>query len=592
MTTSVAATGASDANIPTEKAVRVAVDAERSYVDDEVKFAVGVHAQGDLAKFSSNGRAIEAGPSITTEVDDSSVTASDAKVPTEKAVRAAITAATSQGVAAMTPATVIRPVGTADDNHIPTESAVANALEDAVKTGFHADGEVPLFDGTGAQLKGGTVLVTEVRSASNASDAAIPTEKSVRTAVDIVQTALNNKKLDALATPDAGTNLDATTTRHGLMSAADKNKLEHLVDNTGVDEMGADLADGDTFLVHDDSRNAPRKSLLSRAWTYIASKLPNYRIDALSPAADNTDCDATTEHHGLLPKLLETHAGKYLRADGQWEQPPGSTEFTGATAEAAGTAGIVPAPALGVTGKFLKSNGEWGDVPIPVGAENIAFDNIGNAPAIDDNAKVLTFDGTNYYLLKIGDFAHRWDTIWVPAGAMAPDSAAAAYSDSVICAGNSTVRDCMRFGITRDTFCDFNLVLPDDFDPDAGIKFKLHWSSTQNAVQNHWVRFSAASLFSRSGDEMSASLGAAALVDDQILSGNANMLHVTDAAAIIPAGTYANGANLHFRLGRLYTTFTPASGTKCAEQVYLLGIQVRICRRADGISSPSQQEAW
>ena len=249
-------------------------------------------------------------------------------------------------------------------------------------------------------------------------------------------------------------------------------------------------------------------------------------------------------------------------------------------------------PALGVTGKFLKSNGEWGDVPIPVGADNIAFDNISNMPILNDDAKVLTYDGANYYLLKIGDFAHRWDTIWIPAGAMAPDSAAAAYADSVICAGNSTVRDCIRFGITRDSFCDFNLVLPDDFDPDSGIKFKLHWSSTGSAVQNHYVRFSLASLFTRPGDELSASLGTETTVDDQILSGNANMLHVTDAAAIVPGGTYAKGANLHFRLGRLYTTFTPSSGTKCAEQVYLLGMQVRICRRADGIVSPSQQEAW
>ena len=35
--------------------------------------------------------------------------------------------------------------------------------------------------------------------------------------------------------------------------------------------------------------------------------------------------------------------------------------FTGATSGAAGTFGFVPAPAKGVTGKYLKSDGTWGD---------------------------------------------------------------------------------------------------------------------------------------------------------------------------------------------------------------------------------------
>lgn len=41
------------------------------------------------------------------------------------------------------------------------------------------------------------------------------------------------------------------------------------------------------------------------------------------------------------------------------------SDFTGATSSAAGTAGLVPAPASGETNKYLKSNGSWETISIP-----------------------------------------------------------------------------------------------------------------------------------------------------------------------------------------------------------------------------------
>lgn len=65
---------------------------------------------------------------------------------------------------------------------------------------------------------------------------------------------------------------------------------------------------------------------------------------------------------GLVP-APSTTAGtsKYLREDGTWVTPPNNTyaAMKGASASAAGTAGLVPAPVAGAQEKFLQGNGTW-----------------------------------------------------------------------------------------------------------------------------------------------------------------------------------------------------------------------------------------
>lgn len=59
---------------------------------------------------------------------------------------------------------------------------------------------------------------------------------------------------------------------------------------------------------------------------------------------------------------------KFLRNDGTWATPAGNTsDFTGATSGAAGTNGLVPAPAAGQNNNFLTGNGAWGSVDPYVG---------------------------------------------------------------------------------------------------------------------------------------------------------------------------------------------------------------------------------
>ena len=64
---------------------------------------------------------------------------------------------------------------------------------------------------------------------------------------------------------------------------------------------------------------------------------------------------------GLVPAPAVGAQGKYLRGDGTWQTPPNATynNMGGATSSAAGTSGLVPAPAAGKQASFLRGDGTW-----------------------------------------------------------------------------------------------------------------------------------------------------------------------------------------------------------------------------------------
>lgn len=67
--------------------------------------------------------------------------------------------------------------------------------------------------------------------------------------------------------------------------------------------------------------------------------------------------------HGLVPAPTTSDTSKYLKGDGTWATPTDTTysDFTGATSSVAGVHGLVPAPATTDVGKFLSADGSWGD---------------------------------------------------------------------------------------------------------------------------------------------------------------------------------------------------------------------------------------
>ena len=64
---------------------------------------------------------------------------------------------------------------------------------------------------------------------------------------------------------------------------------------------------------------------------------------------------------GLVPAPAAGAQGKYLRGDGTWQTPPNTTygNMGGATSSAAGKSGLVPAPAAGKQASFLRGDGTW-----------------------------------------------------------------------------------------------------------------------------------------------------------------------------------------------------------------------------------------
>ena len=92
------------------------------------------------------------------------------------------------------------------------------------------------------------------------------------------------------------------------------------------------------------------------------------KLDDLATPDDNTDLDATTSIHGLLPKLGGGTAN-YLRADGTWAAPPGGgggavTLNEPAADNSAGTQAIFDSGTVGEAVAlpdllYLKSDGKW-----------------------------------------------------------------------------------------------------------------------------------------------------------------------------------------------------------------------------------------
>ena len=69
---------------------------------------------------------------------------------------------------------------------------------------------------------------------------------------------------------------------------------------------------------------------------------------------------------GLVPAPAAGAHGKYLKADGTWGTPTNTTynTMTGATASTAGKAGLVPAPAKGNADRYLCSDGTFKEIAV------------------------------------------------------------------------------------------------------------------------------------------------------------------------------------------------------------------------------------
>ena len=609
--TAVDSTGSNTA-IPTEKAVRAAIAAEATARGTAISTAVaglgagdvqksGTPANGTLAKWTSGGK-IESGPSVTASVGS---TGTDTTVPTEKAVRTAITNATAGMVTKSgTPTAgklakfngentvtngpdVTTSVGTTGaDTAVPTEKAVRTAIAAALATAAadatskanaaqaaaeatigekvsapssHTEDAIPTW-GASNELKAGKEVATVL--ASNGSDGRIPTEKAVRDALPVA----------------------ATTAADGLMTAADKAKLDGIVDTSAVAEIGNDspLNDSDVLTILKGGTTW-MKALMTRFWTYIMGKLATYRIDDLMEGEDNTDLDANATRHGLCPKF-PGGTEKFLRGDGAFAVPNGSTAFDGDTGDG-GSAGLVPAPAGGdaAANKFLSASGAWAVPPSAAGVD------IPGSTAIDEadgaDALICWDASANAYrkvslaqVLALAAAKVRYDTIFIPAGAMIPGATAPATAGAVTF--TNAKHDTMAFNATASQTAEFDLVLPDGWDGGA-LKAKFLWTAydSTKAEQGEGVAWQIGC--TATPDEGAVTLAPTAWTAKTDTLSQVNELHRTTAtAAFTPEGTIETGGLLHFTVKR-DNTEGAVSGAPLDTDALLLGVLIQYGKTED-----------
>ena len=101
--------------------------------------------------------------------------------------------------------------------------------------------------------------------------------------------------------------------------------------------------------------NAYDVTLTPSSGTNTGAKVP--AMGAASSSAAGTA--------GLVPAPAKNQHNSFLRGDGTWVVPDNTTYsvMTGATASAAGKSGLVPQPAKGDQGKFLSGAGTWTSLP-------------------------------------------------------------------------------------------------------------------------------------------------------------------------------------------------------------------------------------
>lgn len=191
-------------------------------------------------------------------------------------------------------------------------------------------------------------------------------------------------KLDDLSAPDDNTDLNASTTAHGLLP-----KLNNVVTD---------------FLNGQGGYTAP--ATLAHATSHQSGGSDAVKLDNLSAPDDNTDLNASTTKHGLLLKL-DNVVTNFLTGQGTWAVPAGSADIElGAPSTLTISSGAVTktgsnhliAVESGSTDDLLTINGgSDGDVLIisPAdGAEDIVITDLGNIATTD--AASFTMDSLQH----------------------------------------------------------------------------------------------------------------------------------------------------------------------------------------------------
>ena len=157
---------------------------------------------------------------------------------------------------------------------------------------------------------------------------------------------------------------NATSGASGLMSAADKAKLDGIANNANnytLPTASASTLGG----VKIGSNITNSSGTLSLTKTNITDALgytpPTQDTNTWIAFKGATTTTAGTA--GYAPAPSAGNSNRYLRSDGTWAVPPDTnttySNMTGATSSSSGASGLVPAPAAGKQTSYLRGDGTW-----------------------------------------------------------------------------------------------------------------------------------------------------------------------------------------------------------------------------------------
>ena len=214
-----------------------------------------------------------------------------------------------------------------------------------------------VYDGTNYQLIGD--INTNTTYSTGTTSSLGLTKLYTGTGTNTDGTMTQDAITDALATKAASSHSHsaATTSASGFMSKTDKTKLDGIA--SGANKYTLPTASSSTLGGVKTTSTVTSTSGLTAC--PIISGVPYYKDTNTTYSNMKAATSSAAGSAGLVPAPAAGAQAKYLRGDGTWQTPTNTTysNMKGATSSAAGKAGLVPAPAAGKQTSFLRGDGTW-----------------------------------------------------------------------------------------------------------------------------------------------------------------------------------------------------------------------------------------
>ena len=171
----------------------------------------------------------------------------------------------------------------------------------------------------------------------------------------------DKSKLDGIATGANKTVVDSA------LSSTSTNPVQNKVVNTAISNLNTLVGDASVASQITDAVDEciTGLSVSGKTITYTKGDGSTGTITTQDTNTTYSDMKGATANaagtHGLVPAPAAGKQASFLRGDGTWVVPTDTkySDMKGATTNAAGTHGLVPAPAKGAATRYLRSDGTW-----------------------------------------------------------------------------------------------------------------------------------------------------------------------------------------------------------------------------------------